>query len=760
MTDNKDDNKVKLRVGEVPPNAQQDIGRGIVRIDSKVMEELNTREGDAVTIKGGRKTVGRVARSYPADKGLGIARMDGYMRKNAGTSLGEKVDVERAELKEAKKITLAPAEEGVMLQVGNPNMFKKALKGRAVMKGDIIVPGDKDENRRSLFDEMFDLEGDHFSFRGFGDLKLAVIDTNPGGPVKITEATEIKMEQQAVENQEQQQVRVPEVTYEDIGGLDKEIKEVREMIELPLKHPEVFQQLGIDAPSGVLLHGPPGTGKTLLAKAVANEADATFLSINGPEIMSKYYGESEKQLREKFEEAQDNSPAIIFIDEIDAIASKRSEVGGEVERRVVAQLLSLMDGLEERENVIVIAATNRIDAVDEALRRGGRFDREIEIGVPNREGRKEVLQIHTRNMPLTDDVDLDELSDKTHGYVGADLEALCKEAAMSVLRRVLPEIDLDEEIPSDVMEKLVVDNTAMIDGLRAVEPSAMREVMVEVPSVTWENVGGLEDTKEKLREMVEWPQLYPERFERMGIEVPKGILLYGMPGTGKTLLAKAVANEANANFISIKGPELFSKYVGESEQAVREVFKKARQVAPCIVFIDEIDSIATRRGSRTDSGVGDRVVNQLLTELDGVESLEGVTIIAATNRPDLIDPAVLRPGRIDRTIQVEVPDVEARKKILEVHTEGMPLAEDINLDGLSEEIEGYVGSDVESLVREAGMISLREDPESEEVKLKHFREAMNSIKPTATEDNLQHYKQMMKKMEEVEEVESTPDYYA
>jgi len=492
MTDNNnEDNNVKLRVGEVPPNAQQDIGKGIVRIDSTVMDELGAREGDAVTLTGNRTTVGRVARSYPADKGLGIARMDGYMRKNAGTSLGEKVDVEKADIKEAKKITLAPAEEGVMLQVGNPNMFKKALKGRALMKGDIIVPGDRDDNRRSLFDDMFDLEGDHFSFRGFGDLKLAVVNTNPGGPVKITEATEIKMEQQAVEDVEQQQVRVPEVTYEDIGGLDKEIQEVREMIELPLKHPEVFQQLGIDAPSGVLLHGPPGTGKTLLAKAVANEADATFLSINGPEIMSKYYGESEKQLREKFEEAQDNSPAIIFIDEIDAIASKRSEVGGEVERRVVAQLLSLMDGLEERENVIVIAATNRIDAVDEALRRGGRFDREIEIGVPNREGRKEVLQIHTRNMPLTEDVDLEELADKTHGYVGADLEALCKEAAMSVLRRVLPEIDLDEEIPSDVMDKLVVDEEAMIDGLRAVEPSAMREVMVEVPSVSWENVGGL-----------------------------------------------------------------------------------------------------------------------------------------------------------------------------------------------------------------------------------------------------------------------------
>ncbi len=757
---NKDDDPIRLRVGEVPPNAQQDIGRGIVRIDSNVMEELNVREGDAVTIDGNRTTVGRVARSYPADKGLGIARMDGYMRKNAGTSLGEKVEVEKAEIKEAKKIVLAPAEEGVMLQVGNPKMFTKALAGRAVMQGDIIVPGDKENRRRSFFDDVFDLEGEHLNFRGF-DVKLAVVKTNPKGAVKITEATEIEMKQQAVDNVEQQQVRVPEVTYEDIGGLDQEIQNVREMIELPLKHPEVFQQLGIEAPSGVLLHGPPGTGKTLLAKAVANEADATFLSINGPEIMSKYYGESEKQLREKFEEAQDNSPAIIFIDEIDAIASKRSETGGEVERRVVAQLLSLMDGLEERENVIVIAATNRIDAVDEALRRGGRFDREIEIGVPNKEGRKEVLQIHTRNMPLTEDVDLDELADKTHGYVGADLEALCKEAAMSTLRKVLPEIDLDEKIPDEVMDKLVVDRDSMIDGMRNVEPSAMREVMVQVPSTTWEDVGGLEDTKEKLREMVEWPQQYPERFEKMGIEVPKGILLYGMPGTGKTLLAKAVASEANANFISIKGPEIFSKYVGESEEAIREVFKKARQVAPCIIFIDEIDSIATRRGSRSDSGVGDRVVNQLLTELDGVESLEGVTIIAATNRPDLIDPAVLRPGRIDRTIQVEVPDVEARKRILEVHTQKMPLADEINLEGLAEEIEGYVGSDIESLVREAGMISLREDPESEEVKLKHFREAMNDIKPTATEENKKHYESMMKKMEEVEEVEKkTPDYYA
>ena len=757
-----DDEDVKLRVGEVPPNAQQDIGKGIVRIDSKIMEELGVREGEAIILEGERETVGRIARSYPADKGLGIARMDGYMRKNAGTSLGENVSVRKADLKEANEITLAPAEEGVMMQVSNPNIFKKGLAGRAVMQGDIVVPGGDKDRRSSVFDDMpFDFDADKFAMGFGGETKLMVVKTKPKGAVKITKNTDIKMKQQAVEEPGQKRVSVPDVTYEDIGGLDEEVQKVREMIELPLKHPEVFQQLGIDAPSGVLLQGPPGTGKTLLAKAVANESNATFLSIDGPEIMSKYYGESEKQLREKFEEAREEAPAIIFVDEIDAIAPKRDESGGEVERRVVAQLLSEMDGLEARENVIVIAATNRADSIDPALRRGGRFDREIEIGVPNRDGRKEVLQIHTRNMPLADDVDLNELADKTHGYVGADLEAMCKEAAMYVLRDILPEIDLDEEIPSDVLEDLIVDRDAMVEGMRTVEPSQMREVMVEVPQVTWNDIGGLEETKDHLQEMVEWPQEYPDEFENMGIEVPKGILLYGLPGTGKTLLAKAVANESNSNFISVNGPELLSKYVGESESAVREVFKKARQVAPCVLFIDEIDSIAPRRGSRSsDSGVGDRVVNQLLTELDGIESLEGVTVIAATNRPDMIDPAIMRPGRIDRNVEVEVPDTEGRKKILEVHTRDMPLADDVDLDKLAEETESYVGSDIESVCREAGMNALRNDRDAHEVTSSDFEAALEDVRPTATEDNLQRYEKMMQKMEDIEQTEDTPDYYA
>jgi transitional endoplasmic reticulum ATPase len=757
MTD--EEEPVKLRVGEVPPNAQQDIGKGIVRIDSKVMENLDVREGEAVKIDGERETVGRVARSYPADKGLGIARMDGYMRRNAGTSLGENVEVNKAELKEAREITLAPAEEGIRMQVSNPDIFKKGLANRALMQGDIVVPGGDGDRPQGMFEDMpFDFDMDKFAFSFGGETKLMVVKTKPKGAVKVTKNTEIKMKQQAVKEADQKSMKVPDVTYEDIGGLDDEVQKVREMIELPLKHPEVFQQLGIDAPSGVLLQGPPGTGKTLLAKAVANESNATFLSIDGPEIMSKYYGESEKQLREKFEEAREDSPAIIFVDEIDAIAPKRNDTGGEVERRVVAQLLSEMDGLEARENVIVIAATNRVDSIDPALRRGGRFDREIEIGVPNRDGRKEVLQIHTRNMPLADDVDLDELADKTHGYVGADLEALCKEGAMHVLRDILPEIDLDEEIPSEILEDLVVDRDALIEGMRTVEPSQMREVMAEVPQVTWDDIGGLENTKDRLREMVEWPQEYPDEFENMGIEAPKGILLYGLPGTGKTLLAKAVANESDSNFISVKGPELLSKYVGESESAVREVFKKARQVAPCVLFIDEIDSIAPRRGSRSsDSGVGDRVVNQLLTELDGIESLEGVTVIAATNRPDMIDPAIMRPGRIDRNVEVEVPDQEGRRKILDVHTRDMPLADDVDLDEVARETESFVGSDIESLAREAGMEAMR-GHDSTEVTIQDFMDSLDEVRATATEENMERYRQMMERMDEVDAEGDSPDY--
>ncbi len=767
MADNAGDtgngnDRVKLKVGEIPPNAQEDIGSGVVRIDSSVMEKLGIREGDAVVIEGDRKTVARVARSYPADAGLGIIRMDGYIRKNAGTSLRETVNVHKAELQEAKKVVLAPAEEGVTIQVSSPSIFKRTLTGRAITSGDLIVPSSGKERRRSLFEDMFDLD-DFFDFT-FGETKLMVVSTTPASePVAITENTQIEVRPQAVEESDEIGPRVPEVTYEDIGGLESEIQKVREMIELPLKHPEVFQQLGIDAPSGVLLHGPPGTGKTLLAKAVANEADAWFTSINGPEIMSKFYGESEKKLREIFDEARENSPAIIFIDELDAIAPKREEAHGEVERRVVAQMLSLMDGLEEREDVIVIAATNRPDDIDEALRRPGRLDREIEIGVPDRNGRKEILQIHTRNMPLeredAGEVDLDEIADRTHGYVGADIEALAKEAAMITLRRVLPEIDLDDrQLDEDILDKLVVSKDDFTEAMKVVEPSAMREVLVEVPQVTWDDVGGLTEVQERLQEMVEWPLKQPEVFERMGIDVPKGIMLYGMPGTGKTLLAKAVANESEANFISIKGPQVFSKWVGESEKAIRKIFSKAREVAPAIIFIDEIDSIAHRRGMDS-SGVGDRVVNQILSELDGIEDMEDVIVIAATNRPDMIDPALMRPGRLDRHLHIPVPEEAARRKIFEIHTRDMPLADDVDLDRLARETENYVGSDIESVCREAGMSALREDQDSDTVTMAHFEDALESVSPSAREDDLENFQKRIERMEQ-EEAAETADYFA
>jgi transitional endoplasmic reticulum ATPase len=534
------------------------------------------------------------------------------------------------------------------------------------------------------------------------------------------------------------------ITYEDIGGLHEELQRIREMIELPLKHPELFRHLGIEPPKGVILYGPPGTGKTLIAKAIANETGAHFISINGPEIMSKFYGESEARLREVFQEAEQNAPSIVFIDELDAIAPKRSEVTGEVERRVVSQLLTLMDGLKSRGQVVVIGATNRIEAIDPALRRPGRFDREIRIGVPDRNGRREILLIHTRRMPLAEDVDLDELADITHGFVGADIAALVREAAMNALRRYLPEIDLEKEvIPAEVLEKIKVSREDFANALKTIQPSALREVVLEVPNVKWTDIGGLEAVKQELMEAVEWPLKYPEVFKRLGIRPPRGILLYGPPGTGKTLLAKAVATESQANFISVKGPEVLSKWVGESEKAVREIFRKARETAPCIIFFDELDSIAPRRGFHTDAGVTDRIVNQLLTEMDGIQSLKGVVVLGATNRPDILDPALLRPGRFDRVLYVPPPDKAARLAIFKIHTREMPLDEDVDLDILASVTEGYTGADIEAVVREAAMLAARENINAQKVSMRHFEKALLKIKPSVGAEEKAEYDRIL-----------------
>jgi transitional endoplasmic reticulum ATPase len=589
----------------------------------------------------------------------------------------------------------------------------------------------------------------------------------------VTDSTEVSISQTPAEEiaaGAEDESDTPSVAYEDIGGLDRELEQVREMIELPMRHPELFQRLGIEPPKGVLLHGPPGTGKTLIAKAVANEIDASFHTISGPEIMSKYYGESEEQLREIFEEAEEEAPAIVFIDEIDSIAPKRGEAGGDVERRVVAQLLSLMDGLDERGEVVVIGATNRVDAIDPALRRGGRFDREIEIGVPDREGRKEILQVHTRNMPLSDDVDLDAYADNTHGFVGADIASLTKEAAMNALRRIRPELDLEsDEIDAEILESLSVTSKDFKQAIKGIEPSALREVFVEVPDVNWEHVGGLEDTKERLRETIQWPLEYPEVYEAMDMQSAKGVLMYGPPGTGKTLLAKAVANESESNFISVKGPELLDKYVGESEKGVREIFQKARENAPTVVFFDEIDAIATERGSNTgDSGVSERVVSQLLTELDGLETLEDVVVVATTNRPDLIDSALLRPGRLDRHVHVPVPDEEARRAIFAVHTGEKPLADDVDLDRLASRTDGYVGADIEAVCREASMAASREFINSvsrEEVAesignvrvtMDHFEEALDEVGPSVTPETRERYREIEQRFQ-TSEVEREPE---
>ena len=730
------ENEITLKVSEAI--SQKDVGQGVARLDPNVMDDLNIRERDLIEIVGEKRTAA-IALPSQTDIGLGVIRIDGLVRKNSGATIGGEVQVKKIKAVEAKKVVLAPIENNIRVQGDVRGLFA----GKVMVQGDIIgsqIRAPKPSMSMgfgSLFDELMDFTP------AMREIKFAVVSTNPKDIVIVGPNTEVQLHESPVDVSKIEGVgNLVDVSYEDIGGLKEEVKKVREMIEIPLKRPELFEKLGIAPPKGVLMHGPPGTGKTLLAKAVASESDAHFIAINGPEIMSKYVGGSEENLREYFEEAEENSPSIIFIDELDAIAPKREETNGEVERRTVAQLLTLMDGLKSRGQVVVIGATNRPDSLDPALRRPGRFDREIEIGVPDSEERKEVLEIHTRNMPLSEDVDLDKIANTTHGFVGADLESLCKEAAMRVVRRILPEIQNDEEIPKEVMEKIVVTGDDFKNAQKEIQPSALREVLVQIPDIKWDDIGGLEDVKQELKEAVEWPLKHPETFQRLGIRPPKGTLLYGIPGTGKTLLAKAVASESEANFISVKGPELLSKWVGESEKGVREVFRKAKQAAPTVIFFDEIDAIAsTRSGNDTDSGVTKRVVNQLLTEMDGLEELEDVAIIAATNRPDILDAGLMRPGRFDRHIQVGEPDEETRLAIFKVHTKDMPLAKDVDLKKLAKNTEGYVGADIESVCREAAMLTLRKDLDAKEIPYKYFKEAIDKVKPghNSNEEQLVQY---------------------
>ena len=744
---------VKLRVVEA---LQDDAYKGIARVDMETMKEMGVKRGEIISIKGQKETVAMVDRAYPADVGEGIIRIDGILRRNAKTGVGESVTIKKAEIKEAKKVLIAPAQKGIMVQA-DPETLKAGLLGRAVVKGDILVMGGV-QRRKDIMSEGLDMDeifGDldkmfggalggmnGINFGGIQQIKFIVANTSPNQPVIITENTELQLSNKAVEVSEDS--KVLEVTYEDVGGLTEEVKKIREMVELPLKHPEIFDRLGIEPPKGVLLHGPPGTGKTLLAKAVANETESNFILLNGPEIMSKFYGESEKRVREIFDEAEKNAPSIIFIDEIDAIAPKREDVQGEVERRVVSQLLTMMDGLKSRGKVVVIGATNRPNSLDPALRRPGRFDREVEISVPDKAGRLSVLKIHTRNMPLTKEVDLDKLASVTHGFVGADLSSLAKEAAMNVLRKVLLKVDLkeDKEIPEEILKNLKIGAEDFEEALKVVRPSAMREVLVETPNIKWEDVGGLEKVKQELKEAVEWPLKFPDSFKKMGIRPPRGLLLYGPPGTGKTLLAKAVAKESEANFIQVKGPSLLSMWVGESEKGVRKIFERARQVAPCIIFFDEIDSLAGKRGMETGSKVTEHVLNQILSEMDGIEENNDIVVLGATNRPDMLDPAILRPGRFDRILLVGPTDKKGRLEIFKIHTKNMPLAKDVDIQELADKTEGYVGSDIEGLCREAAMLALRKDIKADKVKAEHFEEAMGKVKPSVTKSDIERYKKV------------------
>jgi transitional endoplasmic reticulum ATPase len=724
--------EVYLRVAEA---AGRDVGRGIARIDPEIASKLGIHSGDIVEVIGKRSTYAIYWPAYPQDRGRDIIRLDSQTRFNAGVGIDEKVRIRRAEAKPAKSILLSPEEP--LFLMGVEQYLSQVLFNRVVAQGDTIflnILGRK--------------------------LSLKIVSTSPAGPVIVGEDTRIEVTEEPVKKAVPS---IPRVTYEDIGDLKEAIQKIREMIELPLKYPELFERLGIEAPKGVLLYGPPGTGKTLLAKAVANEVNANFYAINGPEIMSKFYGESEERLRELFHQAQENAPSIIFIDEIDAIAPRREEVTGEVEKRVVAQLLTLMDGLQARGKVVVIGATNRPNAVDPALRRPGRFDREIEIGVPNTEARYEILQVHTRGVPLSEDVDLKKIAEITHGFVGADLAALVKEAAMRALRRVLPKIDLSSsKIPAEVLNELKVTMKDFIDAMGDIQPSVMREVAVEVPEVRWEDIGDLEEVKQELKEAVIWPLKYKDILRHVDAKPPKGILLYGPPGTGKTLLAKAVATESEANFISIKGPEILSKWVGESEKAIREIFRKAKQASPCVVFFDEFDAIAPTRGSGLgDARVTERIISQLLTEMDGLEELRDVVVIAATNRPDIIDPALLRPGRFDKLIYVPPPDKNARREIFKIHLRNTPLLDDVDLDYLAEKTEGYTGADIAGICSTAKMLAVREhlekyrnDEEAKKhvnelkVSLRHLEEALRKVTPISRRE-MEFYQEAIERFKRI-----------
>ena len=702
---------------------QQDVGRGIARIDPDIAKELGIATGDIVEITSGRKrTAAKSWHGYPDDRSKGIIRIDGATRRNADTSIDEKVTIRKIEAKDARVVYFSPV-ESLRIQ-GGEAYLRRLLENRVLTAGDFIeIP--------------------------IMGRKIVLVVTNhvpKTDAVLVRDTTQIDISEKV-----SAETKVPKITYEDIGGLHDEIRKVREMIELPMKHPELFERLGVEAPKGVLLHGPPGTGKTLLAKAVANETDSNFISLGGPEIMSKFYGESEKKLREIFKDAEKNAPSIIFIDEIDSIAPKREEVTGEVERRVVAQLLALMDGLEARGQVVVIGATNRPNALDPALRRGGRFDREIEIGIPNKDSRMEIIGVHTRGMPLDNDVNLASIANVTHGFVGADLSSLTKEAAMNALRRILPDLDLEQEsIPAEILEKIFITQDDLNKALSEVQPSALREVFVEVPDVKWNDIGGLKDVKEQLRETVEWPLKYGKIYKHMKANQPKGVLLYGPPGTGKTLIAKAVANESEANFISVKGPEFLSKWVGESERAVREVFRKARQAAPCIIFFDEIETITPTRGGMVDSHVTERVISQILTELDGLEELHGVMIIAATNRPDIIDAALLRPGRFDKIIEIAMPkEVSDRVEIFKIHIRDRPMA-NVNLNELGVLTDGFSGADIAAICDEAVISAIRDFvanlSESEASEIEHAEEQEVSGHMKGAIVNLEHFKRAIDKI--------------